>query len=140
MASASGKTFSASVDAFVRKSKLITEAVFKESVQRVAEDANTPIEMGGKMKVITGFLRGTMGAAVNTLPSGPKRKVGEAIPEPDDVVLAFAKATTTDVLYIGWSAAYARKINLKYGYRDAAVQKWRQTVAAVSEEAKRRIG
>lgn len=135
-----GKSFAADVDAWARKSKLRMEAIFKESLQRVVEDANTPRAQGGNMPVDTGFLRNSLLADINAMPSGPSRREGDGPIKPsDDVGLVFVRATLGDTLYVGWSAVYARRMNIKYGFRDSAAQKWPQVVAEVTAEAKRRI-
>lgn len=131
--------FSAQINAWATKTKRRTEAVFKESVQRTLEDANTPTAKGGRMRVDTAFLRNSLTAGLNNLPAGPSVRGQDSTGNPGTVSLVIAGAKVTDVIYAGWSAEYAPFRERKDGFREAAVQKWPQTVAKVAEEAKRRF-
>lgn len=132
------KSFAATIDAFARKTQRRAEAVFKESLQRVANEANTPRGQGGLLPLDTSFLQNSLSASIEYPPSGPSNQ-NEPMGKPDDVVLTIAGAKVTDVIYVGWTAEYAKYMNARYGFRDSAVQNWQQTVNKVTEEAKRRI-
>lgn len=132
------KSFSQQVADWQRKANARTEAIFKESVQRTANMANNPIAQGGKLPVDTSFLLNSMAAAIGKPPSGPSNQ-SEQKGNPSEVIVVLAGAKITDIVYVGWTAEYARPMNVRYGFRDLAAQKWNNTVKQVTEEVKRRI-
>lgn len=133
------KSFSAQVNEHIRKSKARMEAVVKTAAQAVVNDASTPVAKGGRMPVDTGFLRNSLSAAIGTMPQGPSDPMVEGQGDLDAVSLVIANMKAGQTLYMGWSAAYSRPMEARYGFRDAAAQKWQQHVNAAVEEAKRRI-
>lgn len=134
-----GKTFSASVSEWTRKSKARTEAVFKTAVQSLAEEANRPVSKGGKVRVDTGFLVNSFSANIGSMPSGPSNRTTDAMGNAGDVMLVIAGASIRDVIYLGWSANYARIRETFDGFRDSAAQQWPKFVRQAVAEAKRRI-
>jgi len=133
------KAFSASVDEHIRKCKLRMNAIVKTAAQAVVEDANTPTARGGRMPVDTSFLRNSIVAAIGNMPQGPADPKVDGVGDVDTVALVIAQMQPGQILYAGWSANYARPMEARYGFRDAAVQKWPQRVAAAVAEVKRRI-
>lgn len=132
------KSFSAAIDAWTRQVQGRATAVFRTAVQRTLEDAQTPVAQSGRMRVDTGFLRGSLAASPNGMPSGPSRPE-EGIGDPQDAYLVLTKIEAGDVIWAGWTAQYARPREAKDGFLEAAVQKWPQRVAQATGEAKRRI-
>lgn len=132
------RSFSANVSAWARKSRLRTTAVFRDAVQRTLRDAQTPIAQGGNMPVDTSFLRNSLGASLAGPPRGPSVQA-ESQGNPDDVMLVIAGAQLGDVIWAGWTAEYARHMEARYGFRESAVQRWSQHVAAAVREAKARF-
>lgn len=132
------KTFTADVNAWIQKSEKRMEAVFKTAVQSVANETNRPIPKGGRLPVDTSFLRNSFSGAIGRPPTGPSKQ-GEGQGNPDDVFLVIAKAKIGETIYLGWSAEYARYMEARYGFRDAAAQNWQKHVRSAVSEAQRRF-
>ena len=137
------RTFEAQVSAWVRKSERRIEAVFKESAQRVINQAreSTPVD--------TGFLR----ASLTTTLNAPITDIQFRPPDgraPDDggasIAAVIAGASAGDTVYAVYAANYATFV--EYGARGRpgvgmvrrAAQNWQSIVRAVSAEAKARAG
>lgn len=132
------QTFAASVNAYVRKASHRMEAVFKQSVQEVAIQANVPVAQGGNMRVDTGFLRNSQVAALNEEPSGPSKNGDDPQGNPDaDVAMVISQASVGDVIWVGWSANYARHREYQDGFLDSALQDWQKIVRRNAARAKK---
>lgn len=85
---------------------------------------------GGKMPVDTGFLRASGQVSLSGMPQGPTRGEKDQSYEYDanqtEVTLAGVKAG--DRIWFGWTAAYAAKMELYYGFLASAVQRWNEIV------------
>jgi hypothetical protein len=132
-------SFSASVGAWVQASQGRMQAVLRQSIQDVIEDAQTPVAKGGRMRVDTGFLRNSGQAGIGQMPRGPSVNTGEAPSSEGDVTLTLARLKPGDTLYFGWTANYARTREHKDGFLRMAVQKWQQIVNKNAAELRRRI-
>lgn len=133
-------TFAASVGAFVAQSEQRMDAVFRESVQRTIEEAQTPVGKGGKMRVDTGFLRNSGAASLSGMPSGLSRPRGKGDKgEPQDVDAVIAGAPRGATIWFGWTANYARPREYVDGFLRSAAQNWQKTVETVAAELKARI-
>lgn len=129
--------FSAQVAAWANKSERRLEAIFKESAQRLIEQAQTPRGAGGKMPVDTGFLRASGQASLTGWPSGPSRQ-DEGMGAFDyTVTIAGARLGTT--IYWGWTAEYAPYMEERYAFARSAAQNWNGIVSAVVREAMARF-
>ena len=136
------KQASAVADAWALKCRKRALAIFRESVQRTIEEAQTPVAKGGKMRVDTGFLRGSGAASLTGMPTGPRRPIEEGATFDflgDGVTLTIGRAQLGDTIFFGWSAEYARAREAQDGFLRSAAQNWRPTVAKVTQEAKTRI-
>lgn len=134
------RSFSASVGAFVATSEKRLDAVFKESVQRTIDIAQTPVAKGGKMRVDTGFLRNSGTVSLVGMPSGQRRPLDENDKGTEqDASVEIAKAGPGATIWFGWSAEYARPREYLDGFLRSAAQRWRATVAEVAAELKERI-
>lgn len=143
--------FGGKVSAWVAETKARQEAVFKESVQRVMEVAQTPGPsvanpgggMGGHMPIATGFLRASLQAVIGTGPplarENPNRHVKYSF-DAGEVSLVIAGATISDTITLAYTANYARFVHRRYQFVTLAAQRWPQIVAEVSAEAQRRTG
>lgn len=127
------KDFKASIDKWVADTEDKIMAVVKNSIEDLVEDANKPVKAGGRMPVDTGFLRASSASAINHLPEGEtrgrhrkKNENGVIYPYDSSVSLlgVLPKFKMGDVFYFGWTAEYANKMNIKYGFLDSACQKW----------------
>lgn len=142
-----GKSFSAAVDAFVRKCEVRMDAVVKTAAQAVLDDANLEGPSmaspgggkGGRMPVDTGFLRNSLVAGIGSMPSGPSDPRTDDHGDPAAIELVIANMQAGQKLYAGWSAQHARPMEARYAFRDAAAQKWQQHVKKAVDEVKRRI-
>jgi hypothetical protein len=138
-------SFETVIDSFVVNTKEKMLAVYKDSLQDLIQDAQTPEgAKGGKMRVDTGFLRASGVASLNSLPVGEdigrKPLTGEIgvlpeyrIDEKESVkgtsmIEAIAKMKIGDVFYFGWTAKYAIYREAYDGFLESAVQKWQSIV------------
>ena len=136
----SGK-FTAQVDAIIAKTDKRLLALQRESIQRTVDDAQTPVAKGGRMRVDTGFLRASGQGSLNGMPTGPTRgeKDGTYTYDTNNVVVTLAKMKLGATFFFGWTANYAKYREAYDGFLESAVQKWQQTVDAVTAEIKARI-
>lgn len=110
------------------------EAVIKQAIQDVVEDAEVPRAVGGRMRVDTGFLRNSIVAAIGKLPVGPSegpRKTAAGVEWRDpigegssSVMSVLAQWRFDQPLYVGWSANYAEYREQYDGFMQGAVQRW----------------
>jgi hypothetical protein len=139
-------TFSGTIDQWVSATKERTEAVWKESAQRVYGRSIDYLS-GELVGVITGFLRASARASTDAMPSidpGAAPKEGQAYAPSGGVVLTIAGAALGQTLYIGWTANYAAYVHegtSKMAPRPfvaLSAEQWPAIVNQVSEEAKSR--
>lgn len=129
-------TFSASVAAWVKKSKRRMEAVAIGSAQDVAKGVTTPVAKGGNMRVDTGFLRASLMASTTQMPSinpyarpASDAPPGSYAPTEDDVALVIAGwSAGRETLFLGFTASYARPREYKDGFVRLEAQRWQETV------------
>lgn len=122
--------FSTQIDSIVINTEARLMAVMRKSIDSVVEEAQKPTAKGGKMRVVTGFLRHTGIANLNAAPIGPKKGdpkgvytwTGEAL----EIVLA--KMKFGDLFYFGWSAHYAKYREAHDGFLESALQNWQTHV------------
>lgn len=139
------QSFAAQVDAWVAKTKERTEAVFKESAQRVLAEAQKPVGAGGNMPVDTGFLRASLQATINAPVAAVTFRTEGQQYDAASVALVIAGAQLGDTIYGVYTANYARYV--EYGSRGRAgrgfvrlaAQQWPQIVSQVVAEAKSRV-
>ena len=99
---------------------------------------------GGRMRVQTGFLRASVQGAINHMPSGPtsnednKQYAGgtQVAGEPIAVTLAKWDPLKGQVLFIGWTANYARPREYKDGFLRGSVEMWDSTVDRAAARVK----
>lgn len=132
------QSFSATVDAWVLKSRQRLEAVLKTSAQFVIEDVvlRTPVD--------TGYLRASLTVSFDgPLPMRGEQGDGYAAP---DYSLAIAGAGLGDTIFASFIANYAAHV--EYGARGRSgvgmvrlsAQAWPQHVNRAVAEAKTRVG
>jgi len=143
------KSFSASIDQWVLKTKQRAEAVFHESTERVVEEMQKPMGAGGRMRVDTGFLRASLLASTSQVPA--IRPNARPIPgqsynfDMGPISLVINGADLGATIYAGYVAGYA-------GYREygangqapdafvrTAAAKWPQIVSEVVRDVKARV-
>jgi hypothetical protein len=124
-------TFKGQIDEWILMSEELTGAVVKEASQELAIAANNPVGNGGRMRVDTGFLRNSIVASLNQIPSGPDvkpdnySKIGW---EPTEVATTINRMKPDDTLYIGWSAEYAAYRENQDFFARTAAQNWSKYV------------
>lgn len=134
------RTFSAQVEDWVRKSKARSTAVFRESVSRVGEQAQTTVHEGGKMPIDTGFLRASYSVSLNGMPFGQSNNPGGQFAyKQEPVDLTIAGAQVGDSIWGGWTANYAKFMEERYGFMRSAAQSWQQIVDGVVREVRARF-
>lgn len=99
------KSFTAQLDRWTKKSEDRIVAVFKDSVKDLFSIAQTTVYQGGRLPFREGNLRNSLTASLN----GSKVMDG-----PDAYKFAVAAAQLGDVLFAGWRAEYARR--MEYGF------------------------
>lgn len=129
--------FSAKVDDFVRVSKERMEAVTKDAIQTLVEDAQLPVAKGGHMRVDTGFLRASGQYSLNGMPTGPSRP-SDGVSTADTTVM-LAKLQVGGRIFFGWTANYAKYREYHDGFLGLAVQRWQSIVDESVRKLKQRI-
>ena len=132
------ETLSFQLDKWVQKTELRIETVAKDSLQRLYNEAQTPVAKGGNMRVDTGFLRNSGMAELGGLPSGQDKNPGVKTPEWNNssVVAVLSRMKIGQTIFFGWTANYAIHRENKDGFMRRAVQNWPQIVAQVTTETK----
>jgi hypothetical protein len=149
--------WAAKVSEAVASRKDAVLAVYRESVQRTIEMAQSPVAGGGNMPIKTGFLRASGQVVIGTEPPSIQATPGDGKSVSYDggaVSLVISNANLDDTITFAYTAAYARRQNYGFvgadslgrvynqkGYHfvDLAAQAWPQTVDQVSREAEAKI-
>ena len=105
--------------------------------------AQHPLKGGGRMPIVTGFLRASIQAALGRMPEGPTKNEGnktyaigqQVAGAPVSTVLLKWDPNKGEPLFIGWTAVYARAMEARYGYLRGATEKWDITVAKAAKQA-----
>lgn len=136
--------FDKQVKAHADKYKRRLEATFKASAQELFSQAQAVASEGGKMRILTGFLRGSFSTSINGQPQGPSRNPYTGTTQQTDwdqaqTVVTIAGAKLGDTIWGGWSANYAQIRESKDGFMRSAAQNWPLIVNRVAADAKARI-
>lgn len=142
---ATNLNFAAQVDAWVKQTEARMTAVFRESAQRTISLAQNYVP------VDTGYLRASLRVSLESMPRIEPGKDGFSIKPkspvpPPDFTLAIAGAQIGQVIFAGYTAAYAGHV--EYGtsrqapqaYVGRAALQWQTTVDRVVSELKSRSG
>lgn len=113
-------SFSTDVLKFNQKTRYKIAGIIRDSVQDLADEVSTPTARGGLMPVDTGFLRNSIKASTTGTPVGS----GETQGDYNEVGIIVANWKFKDILRLGWTAAYANKMNDKYGFFTAGIQRF----------------
>lgn len=134
-------SFTTQLDAWVKKTDQRVEAVFKQSFQRLVDEAQTPVAKGGNMRVDTGFLRNSGQASIGSLPIGPDKNLGTPQPEwsNSEVAVTVNRLKLGQTIFFGWTANYAIHRENKDGFVRLASQNWQTIVNQVTKEVKATI-
>lgn len=134
-------TFASEVKKHTEEYRKRIRIVARESVQETVEMAQKSIYKGGRMRVDTGFLRASVQGGIDQMPSGPvvnelgrSFRDGEQIAgEPVSVTL-LKWEPADQVLFIGWTANYARHREYQDGFLRGATELWGKTVDKVAKK------
>lgn len=132
-------SFGGDVAAFERKFASRLRAVGRGAVQETVNEANTPIAKGGRMPVVTGFLRTSGAGAVGGMPSGESTNPGGSVRESEGALAAVLlrwDPSKGEAFYYGWTANYARPMEYRYGFMRGAAENWQQHVEDESRKAR----
>lgn len=102
-------SFSAGVGEWAAKSKARTEAVYRRSVEILADEMGTTNRVGGKVPIDTGNLARSVLASTDSMP-----KTSEVLSTGSTVGVVTATLRLDQVVYLGYQAVYARRQN--YGF------------------------
>jgi hypothetical protein len=145
--------FTASVKAWALKSEQRMTAVFRTAAQTIANEVRIPRAAGGNMPVVTGNLRRSLLASTSPL-QGATQGGSEFADNDGQINAVIANATIGEVVYLGFQAAYARRLEYGFVGQDSlgrtynqapaafvrsAVQRWPQIVNEATEQVKSRI-
>lgn len=150
-----GLSFDAQVTKWVQQTKQRQEAVFRESIQRLIEEMQTPVGQGGNMPIDTGFLRASLRLGIGPLSIAMVSNAGKTSTSYDAGVYAvtISKIKLGEVASARYIANYARRIEMGfvgedslgrsykqkgYGFVRLAVQRWPTIVRQVCAELKGR--
>lgn len=104
------QTFSADLSNILEGYERDLLNVARQSVQEVVKIAQTPKAKGGRLPVVTSFLRNSLASGVNGA-FGP--------PGPEGYVLTIAGMKLGDTSRFAWTAAYALRIELGFSGADS---------------------
>lgn len=138
-----GQDFGRQIAAFRDREKQKLLAIFRGSSQALAEESNTPEANGGRLPVDTGNLMNSQAGSTSGMPTAASQPVA----------LALLSTNLGDKFYIGWTAAYAMRMEHGFfgedslgrtyaqpgkGFARAAAQNWMFIVDRVTGEVRRR--
>lgn len=133
---AKGKSFSATVEDWVRRTDARMTGVFRVSARLAAEEMSRPIAEGGAMPKLTGRLGRSLAASLSGMPPVDWR--AKDFDEPAGQIEAvIAGAGIGQTIYLGFRAPYAQQAELAdgHGFVRLTAQHWPQIVS----EAVRRV-
>jgi hypothetical protein len=137
--------FDQQVRDFRRKYNARMRVIARTAVQDTISQAQRTMPEGGRMRIDTGFLRASIQAALGTMPRGPstndggyggKRKyaLGQQVAGEPVPVTLLKWEPGKDVLYVGWTASYARPREYHDGFLRGAVAKWKTNVKVAAKK------
>lgn len=121
------KSFSAQVHDIIRRNDRLMTMVAQEATQDLIHAIRTPKGKGGKLPLVTGFLRASGQTSLKGVPTGPVRgDPKKTYSSPDFVTIAGFKLGMS--IYFGFTAIYARKQELYNGFVSSNVAQWQKFV------------
>jgi len=126
--------FEDQVTGYAKEYRQRINATAKKAVELVVADAQRPGPAigppssagdGGRMPVVTNNLRGSISAAIGSMPRGG----GVA------ATLIRWSPIKGETLYVGWTANYARAMEYRYGFMRGAVERWDEFVKKAAKLA-----
>lgn len=154
-------TFAHQIAMFNKKFAARYRATAREAVQEVVSRAQVPGPSigpppsggaGGRMPIVTGFLRASIQAATGAMPSGPtenemdygggiKHSIGSQVAgTPISAVLLTWDPNLPVPFYVGWTASYASPMEYRYGFLRGAAERWDVIVEAAAKKMREQLG
>jgi hypothetical protein len=113
----------ANMDQWSAKAKRNTSMVFRSSAQKLAEAVMEDVGPGqGQTPIDTGNLRNSLMASTASMPA-----VREGEFSAPDITLAIAGAEVGQTIYLGFQAAYARRLNSGFTGTDSLGRNYNQS-------------
>ena len=135
-------SFGARISERVATYKKRFEATFKTSAQDMAEEITLPVAKGGRMRVKTGFLRGSLMGSTAAMPKinpdgrPPSDAEDESFGLDEGAIEAvIIGAQIGETIYLGFTANYARPREYKDGFVEGAALNWQATVSKNAKKA-----
>ena len=131
--------FSKQIGRFNDKFERRYRAVARTAVQDTVAIAQRPRGAGGRMPVVTSFLRASIAANVGSMPSGESVNPGGRFTYTGTILaesLLKWRPEKGEVLYVGWVAQYSRYMEARYGFLRGATEVWDITVAKAAKKVK----
>lgn len=131
MAASRNYDFATQVDKIVIKTKERMLDVTAQAILDTVEEAQIPVAKGGKMRVMTGFLRSTGIAALNSIPYGPsdERRTDMTYEwDGETVERVVSEMKIGDTFNFGWTANYAKYREAFDGFLESALMNWQSHV------------
>lgn len=126
--------FADACSAWAREAKDRMESVFKTAAEDMAEEVSRNRKEGGKLPYDTGNLRRSLLASTTAMPL----QADPTVEWPEGAgydTSAIMHATLDDTIYIGFQAAYARRLNYGFVGEDALGRRYDQKGAHFVEAA-----
>ena len=123
------ESFSAEVEAWVRKTDATMMDVFREASRGVAYEVTLPKDEGGHMPVVTGRLRRSLAASLDGLPAVQWR-AKDFPPNEGQIEAVIGAAGLGQTVYLGFQAPYAQKAEYAEGngFVRLTAQRWSEIV------------
>lgn len=116
--------FAAQVDAWARETEDRLERIWKQSSQELGSIANNAVP------VDTGFLRASFMASTEAMPSideSAQNKEGASVSQDfGQITTVIQGATLGQTIFLGWTAAYALRIEFGFNGTDSLGRKYNQ--------------
>ena len=129
-----------------REYKLRMQVVLQEATQELVRQVQVTTGEGGRMRVVTGFLRGSIRGAINQVPMGdsdnPTGRIVNSDASTESISVALLKwdPNKGDDFYVGWTANYARFREYHDRFLGLAVQNWDMIVDDTVKSVRGRRG
>lgn len=142
------KGFSASIGSWASQSEARVQAVFRRSVELLADEMTRTKGNGGRMPFLTGNLARSLLASTESMP-----KTSEVLSAGSNVGVVTATLRLDQVIFLGFQAAYARRREFGFVGADSlgrvyneagahfvtgAIAEWPQIVAEAVQEVSKK--
>ena len=124
--------FADAVDAWTKETEQRMTAVWRQSIDDLADHMNTTRDNGGRLPKLTGNLMRSLLASTSAMPStgGPDAKYSG-----QDVGLVTAGLRLDQTVWLGYQAIYARRLNYGFVGEDSLGRNYNQAGAHFVEGA-----